>query len=129
MYALCFCESWESCALLCDLGSYWLDSQQDLWLYSTLTSIDGIMSSNRGTKASFSGPGCASVKPVVWSLCHLSAGIYFDRANFHIVVFCLITSPFNIVWLEICNETFLSTKTLSSQELYLYLHTSVDKHI
>jgi len=33
-------------------GSYWLVLQQDLWLYSTLTSTDGITSSNRGTNAS-----------------------------------------------------------------------------
>jgi len=33
-------------------GSYWLVLQQDLWLYSTLTSTDGIMNSSRGTKES-----------------------------------------------------------------------------
>jgi len=33
-------------------GSYWLVLQQDLWLYSTLTSTDGITSSSRGTNAS-----------------------------------------------------------------------------
>ena len=33
-------------------GSYWLVLQQDLWLYSTLTSTDGITSFSRGTNAS-----------------------------------------------------------------------------
>lgn len=33
-------------------SSYWLVLQQDLWLYSTLTSTDGIMNSSRGTNAS-----------------------------------------------------------------------------
>jgi hypothetical protein len=33
-------------------GSYWLVLQQDLWLYSTLTSTGGITSSSRGTNES-----------------------------------------------------------------------------
>jgi hypothetical protein len=99
---------WEWCILLCDSGSYWLDLQQDLWLYSTLTSTDGTTSSSRGTKA------VLQYKPVVWALCHLSATIFIVLILHILVVILLNHKSLHIVWLEVCSESVLSTKPLSN---------------